>query len=276
VVPQGQSVGLKLSAHIPLKQNVLGTALDEPGRLTVNFARPLGDYKLRFIGQTPDSVFTSAGVRGDTLTIVFVPRADSAEVEITENGIVLDTVRARLSRGSNAAIATQKYMLWTGVPSAGSPLIPGVMPAIRWMVPLTSSDTSRMRVYRDTMQVTYRIRTDAAGLLTSFESDYTEGSYSILLLPGAVSDVFGRSNDTIRYVFNVPAERSRGSLTVIVKSSSQARILQLISEKDEVRRQVMMPAAGTVEIAGIDPGVYRIRMITDSNGNGYWDPGNPA
>lgn len=205
---------------------------------------------------------------------MFVPRSDSAQVEISEPGLFRDTVRARISKGSNAAIASERFMSWTGTPSMGSSLIPGATPSIHWRVPLAVTDTGKMIMYRDTAQMTVNINTDPSGLMTSFEGNYTEGRYIMMLLPGAVSDVFGRSNDTVRFAFEVPAERSRGSLVVTTNASDKSRILQLVTEKDEVYRETVMPSSGKATIEGIDPGVYKARIIADDNSNGYWDAGD--
>jgi hypothetical protein len=254
---------------------VVSSALAEPGRLEVAFAKPVSAPSWQFLNSAPEKVLHKINATGDTLSLIYIPRNDSVQVVISDAGVVIDTVVARLGRGSNEALAAGKYMMWSTDPSPGSTLLPGTDPDIHWPVPVTKFQAEAVTVFRDTVAVPATItHNDKDGTFTRISASWTEGNYRITLNPGAVTDVFGRQNDTIRVTFTVPQERTRGSLSFILPESSSPRILQLVTEKDEVKRQTTVPASGKGEFAGIDPGVYRLRLISDSNGNGRWDTGN--
>ncbi|HEX5002365.1 MAG TPA: Ig-like domain-containing protein [Bacteroidia bacterium] len=275
VEPGTSGLQLRLSRQEPLAERVLTSELTEPGRLVTGFARGSSALSWKFLQPVPDKVVAFQNSAADSLVLLFMPRADSVEVAFSERGIAFDTVSERLRRGSNQQLSTTTYMRWIPAPPAGGTLDAGVIPSITWEVPLTGFDTSKVTFFRDTIPLTgVTVTTDSSGRTTQFAGTWTEGRYSITLAPGAATDMFGRANDTIRQTFSVPGERTRGSIRMQLSQEEGVRIMQLVTEKDEVVKQWTVPHNGKVELERIEPGIYRLRLIADSNKNGRWDAGN--
>lgn len=107
------------------------------------------------------------------------------------------------------------------------------------------------------------------------EGEWKEGTYTFLVLPGAVTDAYGFSNDSISSSFTIPAERTKGSISFkFMMLQPGKHLLQLVNEKHELIRQRSFEEKTTGIFEMVDPGTYRLRVITDVNGNDRWDGGD--
>jgi hypothetical protein len=108
-----------------------------------------------------------------------------------------------------------------------------------------------------------------------FAGEWKSGSYAIQILPGAVTDIHGRSHDTISWSFNAAGDKGRGSITYKLSGTiNENFILQLVNEKDEIVRQHDGKSDYTGIFSEVEPGIYRIRIVFDRNGNKLWDGGD--
>ncbi|HJZ40029.1 MAG TPA: Ig-like domain-containing protein [Bacteroidales bacterium] len=101
-----------------------------------------------------------------------------------------------------------------------------------------------------------------------------DSQYRLLLLPGAVSDIYGRVNDTVDLKFNTQKTDFYGRILVTLSGNSFPVILQVMDQKDRVivSRHISQP--GQVVFDFLAPSGYRLKAIYDVNGNGKWDTGN--
>ena len=104
-----------------------------------------------------------------------------------------------------------------------------------------------------------------------------EIKYSLLLLPGAIKDFWGRSNDTIRQSIVVIGADQFGDLTITFEGLDSSRqYILLIKEGEQIRHTFVLQhqTGGKVTQKSLPPGKYTLEMIEDRNGNGVWDTGN--
>ncbi|MFM7823516.1 MAG: DUF2141 domain-containing protein, partial [Bacteroidota bacterium] len=141
-------------------------------------------------------------------------------------------------------------------------------------VPLRAIDPSRMRIYRDSIQVTIgHVSLKADSMSIFVEKQSSEGKYSLRLDAGALTDCYGRSSDSCSFAFDVPAEKMRGSIQCKWSSPVNEKfVVELLNEKSTVVRS--LPASDTLSFHSLPPGKYRLRVLHDLNGNGKWDMGN--
>ena len=101
-----------------------------------------------------------------------------------------------------------------------------------------------------------------------------DSKYRLLLLPGAVSDIYGRTNDTIDLKFNTQQADYYGRILVTMGGSSFPVILQVMDQKDRVivSRHIWQPGQAVFDF--LPPAGYRLKAIYDKNHNGKWDTGN--
>ena len=104
-----------------------------------------------------------------------------------------------------------------------------------------------------------------------------EKRYRIYLLPGAFTDIWGRTNDTVSLEVQPARPSSYSIVRVRLANAPAGCLVQLVTPdaKRELKRQGALDGdASPVVIDYVDPGSYGIRLVHDANGNGRWDTGD--
>lgn len=103
-------------------------------------------------------------------------------------------------------------------------------------------------------------------------------NYKIVFLPGAITDFYGNTNDSIVYRFKTKSKEDYG--TIVIKAEgldeNQRYLIQLIHPDMTVVEEEKIEGLSTFSktYQGQEKGDYRIRLVHDRNGNGKWDGGN--
>ncbi len=145
-------------------------------------------------------------------------------------------------------------------------------------MPITSFDTSRIITIggeRDTVQPDIAI-IDSLPLCLIFEHAWSPDSlYQITLFPGALTDIYGLTNDTIAVRYPIGNTERFGNIELLIDSLSpdQAYLIELmLKDKAEVALQVADQKSLKRTISKLKPGEYELRITEDKNQNGRWDP----
>ncbi|MEM7380676.1 MAG: Ig-like domain-containing protein [Bacteroidota bacterium] len=144
-------------------------------------------------------------------------------------------------------------------------------------IPLSSIDTSKVSMIdQDTTQLVLDMKLDTAMNRIALDFEKTANTtYAINLLPGAVTDFFESTNDTITYRLSTGSYADYGNLRLnITGAVSYPMLVQLTGERGDVLREQISAEPGILEFNTLDPGNYLIRAIFDQNANGRWDTGN--
>ncbi len=144
-------------------------------------------------------------------------------------------------------------------------------------IPIVATDTSRISMRNnDSLPVTVAFSMDSVQnrLTMDFKKEANE-NYSIDLLPGAISDFFNNTNDTLNIRLTTGSSADYGNLRLqITGELSYPLIIQLTNDKGVVMREIYASEPRSLEFNSIDPGKYLVRVIVDTNKNGKWDTGN--
>ena len=99
--------------------------------------------------------------------------------------------------------------------------------------------------------------------------------YEITLLPNALIDFWGNTNDTLVYRASTKKIEDYGNIFLrVMHESSHSCIIELL-KNDKVVRRYDSPVEGNYyKFELIDPGKYIVRLIEDVNENKQWDTGN--
>lgn len=83
-------------------------------------------------------------------------------------------------------------------------------------------------------------------------------------------------NDTLIATFRTRQEADYASLSSKINSKTEKypALVQLVDEKDNIYKEIIIQQDSTVEFGFLMPGMYRLKIIFDSNSNGRWDTGN--
>ena len=102
-----------------------------------------------------------------------------------------------------------------------------------------------------------------------------EQSYKIEILPGAFTDFYGASNDTLRYAVSTKSVSDYGTLNMsLVNAPLFPIIVQFLDESYKVLQEKSPLQNESVLFDYITPGNYYVRIVYDENGNGKWDSGS--
>ena len=143
--------------------------------------------------------------------------------------------------------------------------------------PLSSFDNSKMKlINKDSIALDFTTEyiEFEQELVFDFKKEEDE-KYILELLPGAITDFYGKTNDTINQKFGTKTYADYGNLRVNLKNVNRfPLIVELLNNKGKVLASQTSEKETTLSFDLIDPLLYTIRVIYDDNGNGEWDTGN--
>ncbi len=103
-----------------------------------------------------------------------------------------------------------------------------------------------------------------------------QDDYSIDILPNAIIDLRGGTNDTLDYRAVSQSLEDYGNVYLnVIRDSESEYILHMVNSNNEiVRKYNSINQDGIYNFELIKPGKYIFRMIRDNNKNKKWDTGN--
>jgi hypothetical protein len=162
-----------------------------------------------------------------------------------------------------------------------SPSIKGVLHLsdtlrMQTSTPILTIDKSQMRLLdRDSIPVPFEVSVeDPHRVLFDFDI-LPNDNYRLDVLPGAITDFFNASNDTLQMQFRTQKPADYGSLYLqLVGVPSYPIIVQLTDENENLVRSLPIPAPQRrVVFSNLHPKKYYVRLVVDENNNGKWDSG---
>ncbi|MEN1785885.1 MAG: Ig-like domain-containing protein [Bacteroidota bacterium] len=143
--------------------------------------------------------------------------------------------------------------------------------------PLVQLDTTKIGILdKDSLAVSFTGELDTIANQLAMDFDLLENQkYEMTLLPGALEDFFGMQNDTLSIRLGTGSPADFGNMTLNVTGDvSYPIIVQLITEKGEIKRELFATEARPFIFNNLDPASYGVRVIFDVNNNQIWDTGH--
>ncbi|MDC0231146.1 Ig-like domain-containing protein [Aureispira] len=147
---------------------------------------------------------------------------------------------------------------------------------------LVSIDTVRKSVLKDTfMKVfapTISKSLNVASQLNIFYKWQQKGRYKIMMLPGALTDLYGLKNkDTLAAIYYMNKTEEYGNITakVVHVDSTMQYIVQLLNSTGGIVQEYIVKDSTQINLSyeNIKTGTYSIKVIHDLSQNLRWDPG---
>lgn len=261
-----------------LKANQLG-----PGRIQLVYNYPVSDPSVTTSQAVPTTMtpIIEFNESKDTINI-WLPKVevDSLAFVVKSGNTVLDTIPMALQKVTNkkpvrAGATDPRALILTNNASSGK-LLPGNLFTIYSTNPIQTLDTSKIifRMGSDSIGKKMQLRDTRRKI--QFQVPFTEdSSFSVFIPPGAIVDVYGQKNDTIKASFTVQPARMFGNLSVKMPNLEAGKYLvEVVDEKDRVVRDTVISGPATIEFGTMTAGNYRVRLIRDANGDNRWTPGN--
>lgn len=144
-------------------------------------------------------------------------------------------------------------------------------------IPLRTIDAEKIKIIdTDSVEIPASAQINRKFNLAEVVFPKTEDKiYRIQLLPGALTDFFETSNDTLKFSVRTKALSDYGTLTFNVTTAEQkSLIVQLVDSKFNVVDETPLVPSKAVHFDYIIPGAYYVRVVFDENQNKIWDTGN--
>lgn len=148
---------------------------------------------------------------------------------------------------------------------------------LRSNTPLISFDAEKFQIMtKDSSFIEPSIRLNKTyNLAEVFFPKQEDQSYSIQLLPGALTDFFEKTNDTLAFKASTKLISDYGTLNLTLMNVNRFPIMvQMVDNKYNVVAEEYLNENKNVYFDELSPDKYFLRIIYDDNQNGRWDAGN--
>jgi hypothetical protein len=145
--------------------------------------------------------------------------------------------------------------------------------------PVFSTDQSRISFTReeDTLKipVPYSLEKDSTRMRRYFmKIDWeSEMRYFLDIYPGAITDIYGLTHDTISINFKTRGVEWYGRILLNLSGVDGPKIIQVLDNNNEIVRAAKGFENGFIEFPFLEPAAFTLKVVDDENGNGKWDTG---
>ena len=271
-------------------QQIVKAKSNKFARLMFVFKYPVKDLLIRSLKKLPseDWKIDEFSKNNDTLNCWLKALSqDSLFLEISDNGIVIDTVELALlskekARKRKKQKLSEKLLMYPNVDN-NDKLDFYAKLNISFSFPVKDFDFSGIVLKEkiDTVfepispQIKFRNKSIKRSLLIT--NKFKEAaSYSLFIPPMAFTDIHGMTNDTLILDFKTTELSNYGIIFIDLKLAeiSKNHIIQLLDAKDNVLKEIIANSTQKLEFKFLKPGKYKIKAIQDTNENGKWDTGD--
>lgn len=143
--------------------------------------------------------------------------------------------------------------------------------------PLVKFDDSKIKIItKDSTEISFKREYDVFNQKVYFDfKKEPNQKYSFNLLPGALTDFYEESNDSLSYKLTTKNEAEFGNLRVQLQNVKYFPVIvELIDTKGEVLASEYSEEKTTIDFNLINPALYSLRVIYDENKNKQYDSGN--
>ena len=266
-------------------QRVLKSVIAATNKLLIAFRYPTKNPVFRALN-LPDSLPWSIkewNRTNDTLSAWLLNKPDTLKLQVSDHGIVFDTVKIATamkvtgkprktkaptpldyaSSLSNRQLGYNKPLLLT----FANPVKEYNFQALEF-TRRTAKDTS---TFSPVLQFTDSIHRH---LKVTYNWNATD-KYDIYIPKGSFTDIYRDSCDSTHVDFQMKPMEDYGTFAVIInrKDKSFPVIIQLLTEKGMVVDQRIITTEKRADFGLLSPGKYGLKAIMDANANGRWDTG---
>ena len=251
-------------AFKPTQETANRLLMGYEGSVTQTETRP--KVVLKNNNETLASIVTKLPKK-DSLQIWFKPiKTDSLKVEVSQGNYNKDfVVKIRNPKKDTLTIGSIN-------PAGFKDLF-----ALESSTPLVQFDETKMKLINaDSTDVKFTTTYDEFNQKLFFDFQKEVGQkYSFNILPGAMTDFFDQTNDTLSYQISTKALEDYGNLKVRLENvKSFPVIIELLKSTGDVVASEYVNENTTINFKLLDPAQFSLRAIYDTNKNQRYDPGS--
>ncbi|GEC71929.1 Ig-like domain-containing protein [Flavobacterium flevense] len=251
-------------AFKPTQETANRLLMGYEGSVTQTETRP--KVVLKNNNETLASIVTKLPKK-DSLQIWFKPiKTDSLKVEVSQGNYNKDfVVKIRNPKKDSLTIGSIN-------PAGFKDLF-----ALESSTPLVEFDETKIKLINaDSTDVKFTTSYDEFNQKLFFDFQKEVGQkYSFNILPGAMTDFFDQTNDTLSYQISTKALEDYGNLKVRLENvKSFPVIIELLKSTGDVVASEYVNENTTINFKLLDPAQFSLRAIYDTNKNQRYDPGS--
>lgn len=278
-------VSINLFPEPDSTQRILKSTIAAKNRLMVAFRYPVsspGFRALNIADSLPWAV-QEWNHANDTLNAWLLNIPDTLQLEVSELGVVLDTISiATAMKVTGRAKSSGKAIPLRYTTSLGNGMLGYSKPLLLSFVnPVKTYDLSALKLTiktaADTNTITPVARfTDSIHrhLLVTYNWNSND-KYDLYIPKSSLYDIYSDTCDSTHVMIQMRAVDEYGKFAVVVNRLEQTCpvIIQLLTEKGLVVDQHIVTNGKRVDFGLLAPAKYGLKAIMDANGNGRWDTG---
>jgi len=266
-------------------QRILKSVIAARNKLNIAFRYKMQQPGFRALN-IPDSLpwaLMEWNKANDTLNAWLLNKPDTLQLEITERGVVFDTVKLSTSmkvsgKSKNQETATKLRFISN---TAGGVLGYGRSLELTFANPVKSFNTDSLRLTINTIKDTSFIKpevkfNDSIQRHLMVKYNWNENDrYDLYIPKGSFTDFYADSCDSTHVSFQIRPIGEYGKFAVTINRQDQSYpvIIQLLNDKNIAIIEQSITTEKRVDFGILPPGKYGLKAIMDTNGNGRWDTG---
>ena len=212
--------------------------------------------------------------------ITKIPKNDSLQIwykKIKTDSLQLSLTKDIYSKSSYFKIKDQKKDTLNLTPSQTGNLNFRDVFSLSSSTPIIKFDDSKISLRnKDSVVVPFSKTYDAFNQQIIFDFKKEEGQkYVFRFIPGAITDFYNKSNDTLVYKLETKNFTEFGNVIMTLENAKRFPILmQLTNEKGDVLASEYSEKSPVFKFEGLEPNKYFLRIIYDDNKSKKWEAGN--
>lgn len=244
-------------------------------KITFGFEGPVDSLLIEPLFELPEDyqVKILRDPKKDSLNYWFQPPFDIDKIDtlqfLTKNLGQLDTLVVKMR---DLYVDSLQVSLF-----GGSTIIPRDSIKFELSTPLYSVHAERFEVLdNDSIQLPAEVFLDEENnWATLYFPKKDEQLYKVNVLPEAVFDFFGNTNDTLTYSFRTKPLSDYGTINFMIEPLREFPVIvELVDQKFQVIASDYLTENRGVYFDYLNPNKYYLRMVYDRNKNKKWDTGN--
>ena len=245
--------------------------LQKKGKIIFGFEGKKENLTIELLSKTPENFKKTISMEKgkDTLNFWYTPfEADSLQFRISNKKYEdFFTVKLRTSKTDSLTV----------LPNIKGVFHPKDTFALETNIPIETFDITKISIYdKDTLSVPFTANLDVNKTkLALLFNRKTKNSYQIDVLPNALIDFYGATNDTIQNSLRTLDVEDYGILELQLANVKEFPILvDLVDQNEKLIERQFATKETAFTFKNIEPNTYFVRVIFDKNNNKDWDTGN--
>ena len=246
------------------------------GKIALTFTRPAKNLSVEIagnelFGDKRQTTFLEPSRNRDTALFWFNPLEYPDDVNflmlnVSADSLQEDSVRVLLQKAQPPALKL--------APKSLAKMGPADTLFLQCLVPIVSIDQSLVSVMQDSLPVPFELSQIDSRKFALYFAKKPGQAYEILFQNEALTDLYGRLNDSIVLKTVVATDEEKAIVKFKINAAdNRPKIFELLRGNQAIKR-IPFTTEIKFDMSYIEPGKYGIRVIWDDNQNNRWDVGN--